>query len=392
VIVRLALTGTGLATALGFTRQSCAAIRAGLSRPRIALGTEVDDGDGNMSPAVVIPSDFANGFLQTGAWVRLGELAIEALRRGHEIPADARDVWGRTALVALTPVVDADRFTWSLADSPDALQGFVDRLARLSELPFAAGTVRAVEAGHCGLARVLEAVDRALAQRQVDRVLLAAADSYVDSMSLGWLAARGRLKAPEQPVGLIPGEAGAALLAETELAARQRRAAPLAFVEGVAHAALPPVATPPRRSPGAKEEEDGDEQDELPPPPPPAPALGRLIADVVRRALAAAQVGAPFRGDVLLDLNGEVWKANGWGYAQVHLTAAIDFDACRLHLPAESLGETGAASAPIAVSYAIHLFERARSRRALVVSIADDGAAAAIVLGAGRDVGARDGA
>jgi 3-oxoacyl-[acyl-carrier-protein] synthase-1 len=369
--VRLALTGTGLVTALGWTTQTCAALRAGLSRPRPAPGAEVDAGEGEMAPAVVIPSGFADGFFQTGAWVRLAELAVDALRRAHGVPSEDES-GGRTALLALAPSIVADRFSWDLVDEPDALQlHFADRVAELCGLSGRAsgGLVRGVEAGHCGLARAFEAADRALAQRQVDRVIVAAADSYLDAMSLAWLARQGRLKGPEEPVGLMPGEAGAALLVEPEVIARQRGAKPLAWVEGAAYAAAPPVAPGPDDSAG---------DDQAPSPPPPAAPLGRRIADVVRASLGA-QPG-PFAGDVVLDLNGEVWKANAWGHAQVLLGPTVDFDRCRLLLPAESLGETGAASAPVAAAYAIHLFRRTGAARALVVSIADDGGAAAVLL------------
>ena len=60
----------------------------------------------------------------------------------------------------------------------------------------------------------------------------------------------------------------------------------------------------------------------------------------------------------------------------------VDLDACRIFLPADSLGETGAASAPIAVAFALWNFDRDRTDRAIVVSVADDGATGAIRLSA----------
>jgi 3-oxoacyl-[acyl-carrier-protein] synthase-1 len=91
---------------------------------------------------------------------------------------------------------------------------------------------------------------------------------------------------------------------------------------------------------------------------------------------------ARFAGDLYLDLNGEEWRAHGWGHAQVHLVREIDFDRCRTWLPAVSIGEIGAAAAPVALSLALWNFDRDGSRDALVVSTADDGKVAAIRLSA----------
>jgi hypothetical protein len=62
----------------------------------------------------------------------------------------------------------------------------------------------------------------------------------------------------------------------------------------------------------------------------------------------------------------------------------VDFDRCRTVLPAESLGETGAASGFVAIALALFGFHEDgdEEAKAIVVSISDDGMVSAIRLGA----------
>ncbi|MGC3999319.1 MAG: hypothetical protein QM767_18515 [Anaeromyxobacter sp.] len=367
--MRLALTGVGLVTALGRgATGSCAALRAGVALP-VELGAEVEDGEGGMIPAAGYPTGLADGFFQTGAWVRLATAALEDL--GHQSGFALEDAagWQRSGLTLLLPAILEPRFRWTPADATDLIHQVTDPVASLLRLPAAPAQRSALGGGCTGLASALEGALRQPAQTPRERWVLAAADSYVDGLSLSWLALEGRLKEPGQPVGLAPGEAGAALLLETEHAARQRRAQPLGFIESVALTRAP-AGTPPPASPG----EEGPTWA-----PPPAPALGRALAQALRGVLPAGP--APWHGDLYLDLNGETWKAAGWGHAQVDLVRVIAFDRCRVIFPAESLGETGAASPLIGVALALWNLRRDGAPGAIVCSIGDDGQVAAVRLG-----------
>ncbi|MBZ4417930.1 hypothetical protein [Myxococcus sp. RHSTA-1-4] len=357
--MRLAVTGLGLVTAVGHgVVGSCAALRAGASRPHPLPGFVTDDEPGESVPVTghpVVP--FAEGFFQTGAWVRLASGAFEDLLHATELPTHV-DFWRRTCLMALAPLVDEERFGWSLASCPEALRdAYVRPLLSLMDVPLPEENARALALGSCGLAEAATQAWALLSGRRVDRVLVLAADSFVDPVCLAWLALHRRLKSPQRQVGLMPGEAGAALLVETPGAARAR-AAPVA-----AH--LEAVAVSPHDISAAS-------------------ALahrGRALANAVKRVLPEG--AAPFRGDVLVDLNGEEWKAQVWGHANVLLQQDVDFPRCRLVLPADSLGETGAASAPLAVAAAAWGFRRghAAGERALVCSISDAGRVSALLLG-----------
>lgn len=368
-MTRLPVTGVGLVTALGDgATGSCAALRAGLSAVGEAPAAEVDDGEGGSVPVTACPTSYADGFFQTGAWVRLAGGALEDLlaRSPGLVPPGER-----SALAAAAPLLDEARLAWAADELPGPLEQHYAAPLRERHGIEAAPELRFVSAaGHCGLAELLLACEH-LPGRGADRVFLAAADSYLDSFALDWLARARRLKSASRPTGLVPGEAGGAVLVETEAAARRRRAAILGYVDAVALAAAPPPA-----SAGAEPEADED----LPPPKPEAPKLGRALAQAVRQVLPPGD--ARFAGDLYLDLNGEEWRAHGWGHAQVHLVRQIDFDRCRTWLPALSIGEVGAAAAPVALALALWNFDRDGTRDALVVSAADDGRVAAIRLSA----------
>ena len=110
------------------------------------------------------------------------------------------------------------------------------------------------------------------------------------------------------------------------------------------------------------------------------PDTGKALTDCIRDAIGAER---GFSGDVISDLNGEYWRAQQWGTAQPRLRSQMG--AHPLHIPATSIGDTGAASGALGICYAAQLFAQrvACSRTALVLSSSDDGhVACAVVRGA----------
>ncbi|WP_187345056.1 hypothetical protein [Cystobacter ferrugineus] len=290
--------------------------------------------------------------------MRLASGAFEDLRDGAGLPSHTdTQFWHRTGLLALAPLIDNERFGWSLETLPDALKtAYLRPLLSLMEVPLREENARSLALGHCGLAVAFHQAEAMLSSRTVDRVLVLAADSYVDSESLAWLSSRHRLKSPQRHVGLMPGEAGAAILVERPTVARRRNAPTHVHIEAVALGTLP--------KPGAT-----------------LAQLGRAFAQATQQVLAASTSTKPFQGDLFVDLNGEEWKAQAWGHAQVLLTDHVDFPRCRVLHPAESLGETGAAGAPVSLAMAAWAFFRghATGESALVCSLSDAGQVASVL-------------
>jgi 3-oxoacyl-[acyl-carrier-protein] synthase-1 len=100
-------------------------------------------------------------------------------------------------------------------------------------------------------------------------------------------------------------------------------------------------------------------------------AFGKLLEGLV---------GASFDGDLLVDLNGEQWRASELGGAMARLGKRLG--SARLLVPAVHVGEIGAAAAALALCFGVRSFRRgyARTGELLVTSLAESGRLAAIHL------------
>lgn len=354
----LPITGLGLVTAVGRSvGASCAAIRAGVSRPEPVPIDAVDEE--TLEPLAVMghpARGLTDGFVLAARWLQLARASVADLVHAAPLPAAADAAsWGRTALFAALPPVRSARFQNEEGD-PEALRAaLLEPLCRGADLPVDPRRQRLFPRGNTAALEALGAAAEELRRGQVDRVLVLAVDSLLDPLSLEWLAGAGRLKTDEVPTGLSPGEAAACVLVEHEASARRRQAAVLARLSAPALSQGRPLDADP-------------------------PDAGEALAACAARALARLSPGAPFQGDVVSDLNGEAWRAMQWGTAQVRLGGALGEH--RLHAPAEAVGDTGAASGALAICYAAHLIARGASARpaALVLSSAEDGRAAAAAV------------
>jgi 3-oxoacyl-[acyl-carrier-protein] synthase-1 len=182
-------------------------------------------------------------------------------------------------------------------------------------------------------------------------------------MSLVHLNETNRLRTPEQPVGLCPGEGAACVLLESGDGARGRL--------HVLGAAVPPS----RLTPDAAEPTVWRQAN--------VPGIANAVVEAIRQALSAAGVEPPFRGDVIVDLNGELWRAAAWGHAQPALTALLDAATTRPIFPAITYGDIGAVGPVAALCIAERSFARgfASGARTLIVSVSDLGRSSAIVVG-----------
>jgi len=348
---RLALTGVGALTSLGFgSLPTGAALRAGLSRP-----LPLEYGGPAVSGHPV--QGYAEGFTHAGAWLRLGLGALRDLSTPGKPPQPAAPPAAR--LWTASPRPDGARF----GDEGEGELGAAFARRLVDQLPpeTRPSHAEAVEEGHVGLALALGHAAGALRSGQTEAALIVASDCYVDPMSLEWLAEAHRLKDDDHPTGLAPGEAGVAL--RLELAERARaRGAPLALLEAA-------WCSPSEGAPAEVWE------------PPDACAVGRRMARAIREVLPAGR-GNALGAEVVLDLNGESWRGAAWGHAQVALARLLDLGRSRVHLPALSLGETGAASGAVGIQLASHLFARGVAQHgiAVVCSVSDDGRVAAMRL------------
>lgn len=358
----LLVTGVGLFTSLGTMRAAAAAHRAGIVRASALSHCRVGSADLEEVPAIGRPvRGRTEGFIQAGLWCRLALGAFEDLS-ADAAPTPA-DIWQRTALIACLPHLDPGRFAVPVPDpqAPRVADALVDATF-FQPLVAIAGIAAPPELresvfGHCGLALALtRATERLRADGRIQRVLVLAADSYTDAQSLGWLLQDGRLRTDANAEGVIPGEAGAAILLERPASAATRKATVLA-----------------RISPGTVHCEPGADDD--------APAAsGVRIAATLERALQGIEPAAA--RDAYVDLNGEAWRASAWGHAQVTLQAAGVREGLRPNYPATGFGELGAAAAPVALGLAVRSFARGygTAAGAVICSLDERRAASALAL------------
>lgn len=355
------ITAMGAVTSVGRSAAAaCAAIRAGISRPRpVSHFQELEPDIQETLPLTTHPlHGYTDGFAGMGRWVRLARgCLLDVLGTpGLPPPSDVK-FWASTALVMVTPSRDDEVFEMEGNDGLDGIRE--DCLRPLREalgLSLPDSNVRVMDPGHAGTAAAIRQASGELWRAGFERVLILAIDSLIDPEALRMLGEEGRLKMGSHPVGLMPGEAAVGFLLEQEGSARRRGAAPLALVTGVATAQERNHLYSGHHS------------------------QGEALADCIREVLMRGPRPARFNGDLYSDLNGEEWRAREWGTALVRLGEELGEP--NVHLPCVSVGDVGAASGALGVCLAVHAFARGHSRtdQALVVSSSPWGSVGCIRL------------
>lgn len=239
------------------------------------------------------------------------------------------------------------------APDHDATRRLLDRAAAASGWPARPELRFASHEGHTAGARALAAAARDLHEGKAAAAVVLAIDSLLDEQTLQDLAESDRLKCDAMPSGLQPGEAAVALLL---LPSQSVLDAPALRLMAAAI----------------------DEEPSSP------PAEWICTGEALSRALLQAWSHAPSPTVWLLsDHNGEHGRAYEWGGALSRLRAAGDaFAAPETSFPALGFGDTGAASALLAVGMVWHHGGRgaAPSPAALVASSSDANTRAALLL------------
>jgi 3-oxoacyl-[acyl-carrier-protein] synthase-1 len=302
----LAILNTGLVTSVGLSAPtSCAAIRAKVTNPSetcfIGAG-----GDRIVAHAVPLEKP----------WRGLAKLAHMAAMAAEESLADVpKSEWSRVPL--LLCVAESER--------PGRMDGLDDRLfAEIQQLlgtRFAAGSA-IVPHGRAAAAMALSQARTLVQNRKADHVLIVAADSLLSWPTLSHYERQDRLLTPRNSNGFMPGEgAGAILIGEQQLAVNGLTCLGLAF--GVESARV-----------------DSE-----------VPLRAHGLAGAVKAALVEAGRHIDDVACRVTDLSGEQYY---FKEATLALSRTLRQRRENLELwhPAESVGETGAASGAICIALA----------------------------------------
>lgn len=345
----LLLTSRGMVSSLGGVIGGCAAIRAGMTRPRTLAGqTVVRVADQAAVPATGHPvHGLTDGYPLTARWGRLAQAAFRDLLAQRSSPAkEDTAFWSRVGAVLVVPRLHHRRFqTEDLDDMQESQEAVIDLVMR-TMVRFRA--VEVIDAGYAGVIAALTRAREHIDSGSWSGALVIAVDSYLDDLSLEWLVTHGRLKADGIPCGLAPGEAGVCLLVEPLNEASARNARPSATIEALVH--LPA---------GVKDPD----------------VLER--AGLMGRAFMAAWNGdrTPFSGMLVADLNGEEQRARVFAMGIQHVHAGGRLAPHHLLMPAASLGDTGAAAGGIGICLSTHHFLRVATipPMAGIISQGEDG-------------------
>lgn len=356
----VAITSLGMVSSLGHdVVTSCAAIRAGLSRPReITYFALLDVESQETTPLTGHPiHGLAEGFNIVGFWVRVGVACLRNLIAYGNLPDRSnRGFWSTTGLLGVTPRIDDSRFRGDETCTPEFIKNaYLLRLLEGLGYPLSPEYVEAVCVGHAGTLVAVERARSMIEEGQVERVILLAVDSYLDPMTLDWLAENERLKTDGAPAGITPGEAGACFLVESADSLRGRGARPQAYIH----------------SPALDVEENHFHSDKT--------SQGVALARVISEGLSRNGLALPYSGTLISDFNGEHWRGLELGSARIRLRGKLGDD-IRLSFPSESLGEVGAASGAVGVCLAVRSLVRGHAgcETVLVTSSSDYGEVGAI--------------
>ncbi|QSQ19023.1 hypothetical protein JY651_27140 [Pyxidicoccus parkwayensis] len=337
----IAITGLGMRTSLGDDAiGSCAALRAGLSCAQELPQFTVLNEDGTPEHPTGHPVQEAQGFRGQARLLALGRSALNECITRSTLHTEHRERLG--LFLALPPVSGSPNPNHSESRKPILAR----QLARLARLPVREELLREFHAGHAGMALALEQATRELISERLDFCIVGGIDSLLEASTLQRLHDQRRLKSEDAPDGLQPGEAAAFVLLE-RLKYAQRRGTSIQALLGGAVALRDEVDVS-RRVPGV--------------------VLGRAVADLLESSQR------PESHWLISDINGEPGRAMEYGQCLTRLCAEHPgLRQAPLWYPATNLGDTGAASAVIAMCAAVRAFARdyAPAEAGLILSSSD---------------------
>ena len=375
----IAITGLGLTTSIGLdVVASCASARAGVTQ---WTQLELEEPDLETLESVPLKGHavrgLTDGFDGIARLLRLGDAALEDLVDYSGLGSEAHP---RTGFFLCLP--GHFHSTWRLmaglleqGPAPDdvarrALEDHFDEQEQLREklegrlvpsllsprgLSIPSALRSCFYGGPAVFAQAVAQAVRRLRAREIDRCIVGGIDTFVHGAPLADVHELGLLRTEQKPVGFFPGEAAGFVLLERADAARARGSRAEALL-----------------SAAALTEESFGRFSGVPP-------QGAALTAVAEACLREPQARP---GLVIVNLNGDEFRARDFGTALVRLRGAVLPDGFRQWFPPASFGETGAATGAASVCMAVRGFSRdyAGSRAALVLLLGDDEARGAVLI------------
>jgi 3-oxoacyl-[acyl-carrier-protein] synthase I len=199
-------------------------------------------------------------------------------------------------------------------------QGVLPKLLERCDLILPSSHQHLYFGGHTGVIYAIHDAMEAIRAGKYGRCIVGAIDSFIEPPVLEAGALTGMLKTQNNPSGFIPGEAAGFFLLEKQQDAVRKESQLMLLISDL-----------------ALEKEKFDRFSEDPP-------LGKALYRALDRLLDSEKSLGDEVGCILCDLNGDIYRANDWGYALVRLQTKYSLGNLPMFLPAVGFGETGAAT------------------------------------------------
>ncbi len=348
----LDIVAIGARTPVGITaEESAASVRAGISRAR-----EFPFVDAHGEPVVLATDGALDAQLEgrERVWALLESALDQVMRKvgGLVREAGAGQAQAQVRQVHLLLALPEARPGFSEGDAA----WIVEAAGRRVRASRGGVDVAIAGRGHAGAIRAVESVMREARGRDDVLWLVAGADSYVHTETFLWLESQRRFAQAGVRSGFIPGEgAGCLVLATPRLRARLR-APRLAAVSGAATA--------------EEKQLRGSE----------AGSSGAALAQAVRSAMAGVTLPVQAADAVYIDINGERYRSEEWGFVALKTPEA--FKSLQYRAPSDCWGDVGAAFGALGAILAVRSYARgyARGQRSLVLAGSDGGLRGAMLL------------
>jgi 3-oxoacyl-[acyl-carrier-protein] synthase I len=339
----LALTGIGMVSVLGLDSvTSCAAARAGIRRIVETDDLFVNDIEGDETAPVAIHRVpvVAKGFFGFARLEQLGWYGLQDLLLKGGV-----DLQGRLGMILLVsdgmyeeawfrrtreedeePSEESDEDQGARASRARVAEELLNRLVARAGLPVAPELRATLSTTAVGLSAALQTVEEWFKHGMCDCCIVGGVDSLVQPVTLAALDGKGLLRTIERPACMIPGEAaGFVALEKPKSAARKARVQ--AIVEAPASA---------REAPHPALEAQG-------------PDDGGLRA-AIAHTLAQLPDAGRATGLVVVNLNGDDYRASSWWRGIASSSEQVRLDALPAWYPPLFFGEIGAATGPVALA------------------------------------------
>ncbi|MBZ4417484.1 hypothetical protein [Myxococcus sp. RHSTA-1-4] len=342
-----------MSSSLGPATTACAAFRAGIVRPRPSEEVATF-APGDREPQPVFVRELRGSTFGFSGVGRLVAITLEALEDlGTRVPLDTL---GREAgvFLALPGFVDGS----GVAATERLGRQVLGRALEALGVSWPEERWRFFGGGSAGFALALDAARQGMERGTFETCVVGGVDSRTEPGHLRYLLAERRLKTADNPVGLVPGEAGAFVVLRSRGPKSARGATPAVDISAVRLGHEP-------RHRGTDMRPDGV-----------------ALSTCVQSVLGGQPSG---KGDVLFvtDLNGEEVRAWEWGCALIRLRSdGVLKGDVPFWVPATGFGDVGAAAGAVGACIANHAFWRRYSpaSRIVVVMQSDSGERAAFTV------------